>query len=308
MEATTMQTQQLKELVRRVAEIELRARRASQNEIAGPYRSVFRGRGMDFDDVREYAPGDEVRTIDWNVTARAGRPFVKMFREERAVRLLLVVDVSASSGFGSVHGDKRELLAELAAVLALSGVRNNDRVGLVLYSDRIEKYVPQRRGRAHAMRVLHEILTCKPQGQGTDLPRALDFVRERTLRRSMIFVLSDLQASTDDPEDFELLRGALRPTARRHDVVALHVIDPLERELPDIGLLSLEDAESGEVVQLDTGSSAVRDAFGEGARRRVDDLAFMLAKEGVDRVPIDTSRPYLPALASFFRRRRGGRR
>jgi uncharacterized protein (DUF58 family) len=307
METTAMDKERLKELVRRVAQIELRARRASQNEIAGPYRSVFRGRGMDFDDVREYAPGDEVRTIDWNVTARAGRPFVKQFREERDVTLQLVVDVSASSDYGSLHGCKRELTAELAAVLALSGVRNNDRVGLVLYSDRIEGYVPPRRGRLHALRVLHEILACKPEGRGTDLAHAIDFVRERTRRRSMIFVLSDLQAVADEPRAVEALRLALRPAARRHDVVALHVIDPLELELPDVGLLSLEDAESGEVVELDTGSGAVRDAFATDARRRQEELVRMLAKEGVDRVAIDMSRPYLGALVSFFRRRRGGR-
>jgi uncharacterized protein (DUF58 family) len=306
MEAT-MHTHKLKELVRRVAQIELRARRASQNEIAGPYRSMFRGRGMDFDDVREYAPGDEVRTIDWNVTARAGRPFVKQFREERDVTLQLLVDVSASSDYGSLHGCKRDLAAELAAVLALSGARNNDKVGLVLYSDRIEGYVPPRRGRMHALKVLHEILACRPEGRGTDLARAIDFVRERTRRRSMVFVLSDLQAIADDPKAVQSLRSALRPAARRHDLVALHVIDPLELELPDVGLLTLEDAESGEVVQLDTGSRSVRSRFGEGARRRVDELARTLAQEGVDRVAIDTSRPYLQALVSFFRRRRWGR-
>jgi uncharacterized protein (DUF58 family) len=301
-----MHTEQLKELVRRVAQIELRARRASQNEIGGPYRSVFRGRGMDFDDVREYAPGDEVRTIDWNVTARAGRPFVKKFREERDVTIQLLVDVSASSGWGSLHGCRRELLAELAAVLALSGARNHDRVGLVLYSDRIEGYVPPRRGRLHALRVLHEVLACEPKGSGTDLARAIDFVRERTRRRSMVFVLSDLQAIADNPGAVAALRSALRPATRRHDVVALHVIDPFELELPDLGLLSLEDSESCEVVELDTGSRVVRDAFAERARKRVEDLARTLTQENVDRVAIDTSRSYLPALASFFRRRRGG--
>src|SRR5262249_11671577 len=160
---------------------------------------------------REYAPGDEVRTIDWNVTARAGRPFVKKFREERDVTLHLLVDVSASAECGSLHGNKRDLCAELAAVLALSGTRNNDRVGLVLASDRIEGYVPPRRGRSHAMKVLHEILACRPEGRGTDLGRAIDFVRTRTRRRSMVFVLSDLQAIADNPAAVESLRAALRP-------------------------------------------------------------------------------------------------
>jgi uncharacterized protein (DUF58 family) len=257
---------------------------------------------MDFDEVREYMPGDEVRTIDWNVTARAGRPFVKKFTEERELTILLMVDVSASGNFGSGSQSKRQMAAELASVLAFSAIRNSDKVGLVLFSDQIEQYIPPKKGRQHVLRVIREILFFEPHSRGTDIIRALDFANRVTLHRAIMFLVSDFELPNQDQAVADL-RRAVRLANRRHDVVALHVHDLREAELPDIGQLAIEDAESGELIELDTTDDRVRTRFAELAQQRLDNLRRALAAEGVDNLDLDTRQPYEPALRSFFKNR-----
>jgi uncharacterized protein (DUF58 family) len=298
----------LKEILNKVRRIDIRTRRLATDALAGRFHSVFRGRGMDFDEVREYVPGDEVRTIDWNVTARAGRPFVKKYREERELTILIAVDVSASGDFGSQARTKREIEAEIASVLALSAVRNNDKVGLVLFSDQIETYVPPRKGRQHVLRLVREVLSCRPERRGTDVARALEFINAVTRRRAMVFVLSDFQSAGDATAALATLRRSLRLVRRRHDLVALHVNDPRERALPEVGLLTVEDAETGEMIELDTGSPRIRRRFADSASERRQRLERALHGESIDNVAIDTSLPYLPALIELFRLRRGRRR
>src|ERR1700722_16735365 len=229
-------------------ELEIRTRRMVDDSMAGAYHSVFKGRGMDFDEVREYTPGDEVRTIDWNVTARAGRPFVKKFTEERELTIFLVVDISASGNFGSGEMAKRDLAAEVASVLAFSAIRNSDKVGLILYTDRIERYLPPKKGRKHVLRVVRDILYHEPQGIGTDTVKTLDAVNNMLHRRAVVFVISDFQTSGDPAAARAELRRVARQTNRRHDLIAIHIEDPRERELPNVGLIALEDAETGEII------------------------------------------------------------
>ncbi|HVZ88643.1 MAG TPA: DUF58 domain-containing protein [Polyangia bacterium] len=287
----------------KVRQIEIRTRRLVDESLAGHYHSVFRGRGIDFDSVREYVAGDEVRTIDWNVTARAGRPFVKQFHEERELVVWILVDVSASGDFGSGSATKRDLAAELACVLALSAVRNNDKVGLLMFSDRIEAHVPPAKGRAHVLRVVREILTCKPAGRGTDIAAALDVVRQRALRRSVMFLISDFELPDDAGAALAALERAARPVGARHDVVAFEVRDPRERTLPDLGLVTVEDAESGAVVTLDTGRRRVRERFAALAARRDAEMRRALRRLRIETLPLDTARPYLPELLAFFESR-----
>jgi uncharacterized protein (DUF58 family) len=293
--------------------LEIRTRRMVNDSLAGAYHSVFKGRGMDFDEVREYTPGDEVRTIDWNVTARAGRPFVKKFTEERELTIVLVVDISASGNFGSGALAKRDLAAELASVLAFSAIRNSDKVGLLLYTDRAERYLPPKKGRRHVLRAVRDILYHVPVGIGTDSVKALDIVNRVLQRRAIVFLISDFLSAGDpaagdpaagDPAAARAqLRRAMRQTNRRHDLIAVHVEDPRERELPDVGILALEDAETGEIVEVDTASAAVRARFKENALRRSLRLAGDFRAEGVDTLQLQTNSPYLPALQRFFKSR-----
>jgi uncharacterized protein (DUF58 family) len=301
--AEPIETERIRSVMEKVRQIEIRTRRLVDESLAGHYHSVFRGRGIDFDSVREYVAGDEVRTIDWNVTARAGRPFVKQFHEERELVVWIVVDVSASGDFGSGSVTKRELAAELACVLALSAVRNNDKVGLIMFSDRIEAEVPPSKGRAHVLRVVREILTCKPEGRGTDIAAALDVVRQRALRRSVVFLISDFELPDDAGTTLAALERAARPVGARHDVVAFEVRDPRERTLPNLGLVAVEDAETGDVVTLDTGRRIVRERFAALAAKRDADMRRALRRVRVETLPLDTMRPYLPELLSFFESR-----
>jgi uncharacterized protein (DUF58 family) len=303
METTTMNPTQMREMVAKVRQIEIRTRRLVNDAVAGHYHSVFRGRGIDFDDVREYVPGDEVRAIDWNVTARAGRPFVKKFREERELTILLLVDVSGSFDFGSTAKSKREMAAELASVLALSATRNNDKVGLVLFSDVIEKYVPPKKGRAHVLRVVREILGAEPKNRGTNIAEALRYANTLTRRRAVVFLISDFESQESSLAKVEGLRDAVRLTRIRHDLVALHLFDPREMTLPDVGMLTLEDAETGDLVQIDTGNRKARDRFAALAEARRLDTVRTLRREGVDCLEIDTAVPYLSTLLNFFRNR-----
>ncbi len=298
-----MDQAQMREMVAKVRQIEIRTRRLVNDSVAGHYHSVFRGRGIDFDEVREYVPGDEVRTIDWNVTARAGYPFVKKFREDRELTIMLVVDVSGSFEFGSTAKSKREMAAELASVLALSATRNNDKIGLILFSDRIEKHIPAKKGRAHVLRVVREILGAEPLGRGTDIAGALRFASTMTRRRSVVFLLSDFEGPTPKLAEQDGFRDAVRLTRRRHDLVALQISDPREMSLPNVGIITLEDAETAELVELDTGSEKVRNRFAELAKARRLETVGTLRREGVDCLELDTARPYLPPLLGFFRAR-----
>ena len=297
-----MNTEQAKEILKKVRQIEIRTNRLVNDSLAGEYHSVFKGRGMDFDEVREYVAGDEVRAIDWNVTARAGRPFIKKFTEERELTILLAVDVSASGNFGSGQQSKRQMAAELASVLAFSAIRNNDKVGLVLFSDQIEQYIPPKKGRQHVLRVIREILFFEPQSRGTNIMRALDFANQITTRRAILFLVSDFELQNQDQSIMEL-RRAIRLANRRHDVVALHVHDQREEELPDVGQLAIEDAETGELIELDTTDERVRARFAELARQRGENLRRGLAAEGVDSLNLNTREPYEPALRAFFKNR-----
>jgi len=298
-----MQTQAMREIVRKVRQIEVRTRRLVDDAVAGHYHSVFRGSGIDFDEVREYVPGDDVRTIDWNVTARAGHPYVKKFREDRELTILLLVDVSGSLEYGSAANSKRELEAELASVLALSATRNNDKVGLILFTDEVELYVPPKKGRFHVLRVAREILGARPRHRGTDVERALRFASDVTSRRAVVFLLSDFETPAATPARLAGLRDAVRLVRRRHDLVAMQIHDPRERVLPKVGLLTLEDAETGELVEIDTGKAKVRRRFEQLAETHRLETNRMLRREGVDTLEVDTSKPYLPALMGFFKTR-----
>jgi uncharacterized protein (DUF58 family) len=283
--------------------LEIRTRRMVDESIAGAYHSVFKGRGMDFDEVREYTPGDEVRTIDWNVTARAGRPFVKKFTEERELTIFLVVDISASGNFGSGEMAKRDLAAEVASVLAFSAIRNSDKVGLILYTDRIERYLPPRKGRRHVLRVVRDILFHTPLGTGTDTVKILDAVNHVLHRRAVVFLISDFEATGDRGVTRAALRRAVRQTNRRHDLIAIHIEDPREKELPNVGIIALEDAETGEIIELDTARASVRRRFGELSLERSRQLLNDLRAEGVDSVQLRTDAPYIAPLQRFFKAR-----
>jgi uncharacterized protein (DUF58 family) len=282
-------------------QLEIRTRRLVNDSLAGTYHSVFKGRGMDFDEVREYSPGDEVRTIDWNVTARAGRTFVKKFTEERELTIFLLVDISASGNFGSGALSKRDLAAELASVLAFSAIRNSDKVGLLLYTDRVERYLPPKKGRRHVLRVVRDILYHAPESTGTDVVKALDVVNRVLHRRAIVFLISDFESPKDPVAARAELRRAMRRTNRRHDLIAVHVEDPREKELPNVGIVALEDAESGEIVEIDTASAAVRRRFSEQSAQRSRQLASDLRAEGIDTLQLQTDAPYLPALQRFFK-------
>jgi uncharacterized protein (DUF58 family) len=287
-----------KEILKKVRQIEIRTNREVTDVLGGQYHSVFKGRGMEFEEVREYLPGDEVRSIDWNVTARFGHPFIKKFKEERELTVMLVVDVSASGQFGSVRQTKNELAAELAAVLAFSAIRNNDKVGLIMFTDQIEKYVPPKKGRGHVLRVIREILAFQPKGRGTDLEQALDYLNHVQSRRAVTFVLSDFQVNDED-----LVRKKLRVASKRHDVVALSLRDPREEELPAVGLVELRDAETGERALVDTFDRRVREEFAAKSRLRLDALRRLLRTANVDHVEIRCEADYMLPLIKFFNMR-----
>ena len=298
-----MNSEQTREMIKKVRQIEIRTNRLVTDTLAGQYHSVFKGRGMNFDAVREYVPGDEVRTIDWNVTARAGRPFVKKFVEERELTLLLMVDVSASGDFGSGAQSKRELAAEIASVLAFSAVKNSDKVGLLLFTNKVELYLPPRKGRRHVLRIVREVLGFEPAQRGTDLVQALDFVNDVVERRAIVFLLSDFQNGNQTDRSVADLRRALRQTNRRHDLVALPIEDARERLLPDVGVVAIEDAETGELVELDTRNPVVRQRFTEIAEQRATHLQRVFNAEAVDSLRLSTNRPYVADLMVFFKNR-----
>ena len=290
-----------REYLKKIRRIEIRTNRMAQNLLAGAYHSVFKGRGMDFEEVREYQPGDDVRTIDWNVTARTGSPHIKKYREERELRIIILVDVSASDQLGSGTQSKKELAAEVASVFAFSACRNSDKVGLLLYSDQVESYVPPRKGRSHVFRLIREILFFRPAHRGTRLKAALDYLNLVERRPAIVFVISDFLDS-----NFE---KALRITNQHHDVIAISIFDRREVELPDVGSIALEDAETGEILEVNTSDRHLRDEFSRRATQERTERRKSLERTGLDIIDLETGKSFQLALKSFFDRRirRAGR-
>ena len=307
-----------REILKKIRQIEIRTNRLVTESLAGQYHSVFKGQGMNFEEVREYQPGDEVRSIDWNVTARMNHPFVKKFVEERELTLMLTVDVSASGLFGSREQSKRELAAEIASVLAFSAIRNNDKVGLILFSDEVEKFIPPRKGRRHVLRVIREVLFFEPKGRGTDLNGALEFLLRVTPHKAIAVIISDFIGAPPGDEQrpgkarpqlmlLESLAQAAQPMLRhanrRHDVVAVHITDPYELQLPALGRLVLQDAETGEIVEVNTGDQRKRSAFAERRARAQSELARLFRSVGIDAIQLRTDEPYAAELGRFFEAR-----
>ncbi|MFB6258995.1 MAG: DUF58 domain-containing protein [Flavobacteriales bacterium] len=286
---------QVRELLQKVRRIEIRSRGVSDRIFSGEYHSAFKGRGMAFSEVREYIPGDEVRTIDWNVTARYGTPFVKVFEEERELTSMLLVDLSASESFGTRIKTKRELIAELCAVLAFSAIKNNDKVGVLLFTDRVERFIPPKKGRSHILRIIRDLIEFEPQGQGTDIGEALRYLNRIVKKRSICFLISDLQAQgTEKP---------LRIASQRHDMVALYTRDPREEELPAMGWVTFEDPESGQEKTLNSSLRSVRERYHSAALQREARIQEMLQRTGVDRAELWTNSSYIRPLMELFKRR-----
>lgn len=284
-----------KEILKKVEKIQLKVNRLINDAMSGHYTSVFKGLGIEFDEVREYNPGDDVRSIDWNVTARAGSPFVKRFVEERELTVMLIVDLSASQRFGTVTSLKSDLAAEISALLAFLAIKNNDKVGLLIFSDHCEKFLPPQKGRRHVLRVVREILGYEPTGTGTDVQSALNYVNRIVKHRSIVFLVSDFLTL-----NFE---KALRNTAQRHDVVAIKLEDLREYELPALGLIEMQDSETGERILLDTSHAPVREEIRKKALRRKEQTVKLFKKNKVDFIEIVTGRSYLEPLQKFFLKR-----
>jgi uncharacterized protein (DUF58 family) len=292
-----------REILKKIRQIELRTNRIVTETLAGQYHSVFKGQGMNFDEVREYQPGDDVRAIDWNVTARMNHPFIKKFVEERELTLMLVVDVSGSGLFGSRDQSKRELAAEIASVLAFSAIRNNDKAGLILFSDEVEKFIPPRKGRSHVLRVIREVLFFEPKRRGTDLNAALEFLLRVQSHKAVTVVVSDFLTADGGGALPKALQTSLRMANRKHDVVAVQITDRYELVLPALGRLVLEDAETGEVVELNTANAAGRDVFALRQQKQIGELAKQFRSAGIDSIQLRTDQPYSAALGKFFEMR-----
>jgi uncharacterized protein (DUF58 family) len=284
-----------KEILRKVQRIQITTRHMVTDVFAGEYESVFKGRGMEFDEVREYQPGDEIRTIDWNVTARMGHPYVKRFVEERELTVMLVVDASSSGKFGTVKQLKNELAAEICAVLAFAAIKNNDKVGLIIFTDRIEKFVPPKKGTTHVLRAIRELLYFQPQHRETNIAVALEYLRKVTTRRTVTFLVSDfMSAGYEKP---------LRIANKRHDIIAITITDPRELELPQIGFVELQDAETGEILLIDTTDANTRKAFNVLNTRQLRDREELFRSMEVDAIDVRTDRPYVEPIMHFFRMR-----
>lgn len=284
-----------KEVLQKIRRIQITTSRMVTDVFAGHYQSVFKGQGMEFEEVREYLPGDDIRSIDWNVTARTGHPFIKKFTEERELTIMLLLDMSASSYFGTVNKLKSQLAAEICSVLALSAIKNNDRVGLIAFTDRIEKFVPPRKGLSHVLRIIREALYLEPKGKSTDIPAALEYLARTTRRRSVSFVISDFYAS-----DF---KRSLSVANKRHDIIAVSITDPRELNLPDIGVINLEDAETGRSVFIDSSSGEVRRTYHANAQKLFEGRQRLFRSVNVDHIDVRTDVPYERELYRFFRMR-----
>ncbi len=284
-----------KELARKIRYIEIYTSKAVNDVLAGEYESSFKGRGMEFDEVREYTPGDEIRTIDWNVTARMGTPYVKRFVEERELTIMFMVDLSASGAFGTVDKTKNETAAELTALLAFSAIKNNDKVGLIVFTDTIEMFIPPKKGVSHVLRLIRELITFEPRQAATNISEALDYLARVMHKRCVLFLISDFQA-----DGFQKQLGIL---GRRHDLIAVSITDPRELSLPDVGLVELEDAETGELVLVDTSSVAVRRQYEGLGQERSQSLDEMFRYLNIDHARIVTGHDYVKDLVVFFRNR-----
>ncbi len=284
-----------KELLKKIRQIQIRTSHMVNDVLAGQYHSAFKGRGMEFEEVRQYQIGDDVRTIDWNVTARSGEPFVKLFREERELTVMLLVDMSRSHLFGTAGQLKRELAAEICATLAFSAIKNNDKVGLICFTDRIERFVPPKKGTRHVLRVIRELLYHEPAGSGTDIAAAVEHLNRVTTRRCVVFLVSDFQA-----EDYE---NPLRVARRRHDLIPITIGDPREKDLPNVRFVELFDAETGQTVIVDTSSEAFRKRYRARALQTVDERRRLFRSMDVDEIEVSTGESFVEPLTRFFRAR-----
>ncbi|MBN1697565.1 MAG: DUF58 domain-containing protein [Spirochaetales bacterium] len=281
-----------KELSRKIRYIQIYTTKAVNNVFAGEYESAFKGQGMEFEDVREYQPGDEVRSIDWNVTARMGRPFIKRFVEERELTVIFLVDLSASGSFGSVRKSKNEIAAELCALLSFAAIKNNDKVGLIVFTDVVEMFIPPKKGNTHVLRLIRELLMFRPGKVDTDIREGLNYLGRVTRKRAVVFLVSDFLETGFERQ--------MRIMANRHDLIAVSITDPREVNMPNVGLLELEDAETGEIITIDTGDPAVRRMYERRGREREDLLKKLFHSTGVDHIDIRTDRDYLQKIMRFF--------
>jgi uncharacterized protein (DUF58 family) len=288
-------TEKTRELLRKVRRIQVRTDRMVNDVVVGEYRSVFKGRGMEFEEVREYIPGDDIRTIDWNVTARTSTAHVKRYVEEREMTAILLVDMSLSGRFGSTQRLKIDLATEISAVLAFSAIKNNDKIGLLLFTDHVEMYIPAKKGKRHVLRVIRELLNFRPVAGGTNVAAALEFLNKVLKRKAVVFFVSDF-IDRDFERDLALTRS-------RHDLIPVRISDPRETMLPDVGLIELEDAETGERVLVDTRRRKIRDAFARQGQEQTESLTGLLRSMGMDTLEVSTDRPYMKDLLGFFRRR-----
>jgi uncharacterized protein (DUF58 family) len=287
--------QSVPEILRKIRKLELRTRRFVETAFAGQYHSVFKGRGMSFDEVRQYDFGDDVRSIDWNVTARMGDPYVRKYKEERELTVMLLIDVSASGSYGSVSNSKRELAAEVASLLAFSAMGNNDQVGLILFTDRVEFFIAPRKGRSHILRIIREILFHQPKGKKTNLKEPLDFLNRICTRKVVAFLLSDFHA-----ENYE---QSLTIASRKHDLIAVPIEDPGEFTLPDVGIVQLQDPETGAEYEIDFSNSRVRTQFQRLAAKERSDRETLFRRKQIDSISLRTDQDYFPVIRSFFLRR-----
>lgn len=283
------------EVLKKVRQIQIRTSKIVNDILAGEYESVFKGRGMEFDEVREYQHGDDIRTIDWNVTARMGHPYVKRFVEERELTVILCVDASSSGSFGTTDRLKKEIAAELCALLAFSAIKNNDKVGLIMFTDEVEKFVPPKKGRKHVLRVIRELLYFEPKKSKTNIGIALEYLNKVISRKAVVFLVSDFITSGFERD--------LRLSSKRHDLVAVNIIDPREIALPNVGLIELEDAETGEFILIDTSSKEIRKRYEIISSSEMEARKKLFLSTGVDSIEINTGKPYYNELIKFFRMR-----
>lgn len=283
------------ELLKKVQQVEIKTRGLVNHVFSGEYHSVFKGRGMEFSEVREYTYGDDIRQIDWNVTARHGKPFVKIFEEERELTVMLIVDMSRSGQFGSFEAMKNEIATEICAVLAFSAIRNNDKVGMILFTDTVEKFIPPKKGKPHILRLVRDLLAFEPKGTGTNISAVLEYLNSAIKKRSIAFVVSDFIDT-----EYE---QALRIVSKRHDVIAVTLQDPRERELPKVGLLKLRDAETLQERWIDTSDKTIRKAFEQFWKKHDEQLYKTFLSTKVDRISVEVHKPYIQPLVNFFRMR-----
>jgi uncharacterized protein (DUF58 family) len=283
------------ELLKKVRKIEIKTRGLSNQIFSGEYHSAFKGRGMAFSEVREYMPGDDIRNIDWNVTARFNHPFVKIFEEERELTVMLLVDISASGDYGTRRQFKRELITELCAVLSFSAIQNNDKIGVIFFSDKIEKFIPPKKGKSHILRIIRELIDFHPESNGTDIGGALRYFTNMIKKRSISFLISDFQSSN--------YSDALKIAARKHDLVGIRIYDRREAELPDVGLIRMQDAETGKLMWIDTSKAYTREHYRRSWEQHEKSLEELFARSGVDQVKIATDQNYVQPLINLFKKR-----